>query len=466
MPDLPSELWTQIFDLAADEALILQHRLPTSMSGLKHFQNNLSGFPAESLQDELNRVQRRSYRTKKAVVLTCKKWRALEHQSLFSFLYFRAPSCLCNILDTSAAAATTAAASLGWWTRRIHLASINNDKAMLPEDLAVLHNALVRILRRCPNLESLVVQWPLDGEAFGAIVDALVRHAASSLRTLFVTIPASALHKLVTILPVLPSICALHIELTTRVRERHLPTPDGPDDRLRLPNLQQLSLSGRPQQLIHVAKHWHLPALRTFSLFCDTHTEAHLPATPAFLAAHGAQLTALELFSKPAMPLACMLAACPALTTLSFNGDWALDLPSDAGAPPDTPPFAHARLARVGLHGLTHAFYLRPVFAGRSEAEREAARMNERALALLCDRARFPALRRVRVLSGDVVRERERAQGDGGGTAQRSARTWARWDGMLAHAEIQLEDYSGEVLPPWPGVSTDRHDDEVKQAGD
>ncbi|KAJ7075276.1 hypothetical protein B0H15DRAFT_956606 [Mycena belliarum] len=458
MPDLPPELWTQIFAFAADEALILQHRLPTSMSGGERN-------PRRS-QEALELVQRRSYDTKKAIVLTCKKWRAIEYQSLFHFLCFRAPSRLCDILDTSAAAATTTTASLGWWTRRIQLAGINNDTATPQEHLDVLQNALIRILRHCPNLEILVVQWPLDGGAFAAIADALVRHAASSLRTLFVTIPASALHKLVTILPALPFICAAHINLHPGGQPAI--TPAGSDDCLRLPSLRQLSLSGRPHQLIHVAKHWHLSALRTFMLSCATSTEAQLPATPAFLAAHGAQLTTLELSSWPAMPLARMLAACPALITLAFSGDWALDLPSDAGAPPDTPPFAHARLARVGLHGLVHTFCLDPFFDTGSEAELEAAQMNERVLALLCDRVRFPALRRLRLLTGHVVRERERAQvdGDGDDTARREARIWARWEGMYARAEIQLEDCSGQVLPPWPWVPTDRHDDEVKQTGD
>ncbi|KAJ7088464.1 hypothetical protein B0H15DRAFT_291606 [Mycena belliarum] len=461
MPDLPSELWTQIFDLATDEALIFQHRLPTSMSGLECFHDNPRGLAVEYLQQALNRAQRRSYRTKQAIVLTCKRWRALEYESLFRFLCFRAPSRLCDILDTSAAVATTAAASLGWWTRRIHLAGINYDTTTPEEDLELLQNALVRILQNCPNLEILVVQWPLDGKRFGAIVDAMVRHAANSLCTLYINIPMSALPKLVATLPALPYICVAHINLNPR--ERHLVTPDGLDDRLHLPHLQQLSLSGRPQQLIHIAKHWHLPVLRTFTLTCP---EARHPAIPAFLAVHGARLAALELYSGPVMPLARMLAACPALTTLAFNGDWALDLPNDAGAPQGTPPFAHARLARVGLHGLAHAFYLDPVLGTRSEAEREAAHMNERTLALLCDRARFPALSRVRVLRGDVVRERERAQAGGDCTARRSARKWAHWDGMLARAAIQLEDCLGEVLPPWPWVSTDRHDDGVKQAGD
>ncbi|KAJ7075278.1 hypothetical protein B0H15DRAFT_916981 [Mycena belliarum] len=469
MPDLPSELWTQIFDLAADQALILQHRLPTAMSGLEHFhQNNLggwsTGWSAESMQQQLNWVQRRSYRTKKAIVLTCKRWRALEHESLFRFLCFRAaPSRLCDILDTSAAAATTTAASLGWWTRRIH-ADVTFDPMIQFEEV---HNALVRILRHCPNLEILVVPRTLHG-SFSAIADALVCHAANSLRALCINIQAPMLHELLATLPALPYICAAHINL--HPGGQHVITPAGSDDRIRLPHLQQLSLSGCPHQLIHVAKHWHLPALRALSLSCNTPTEAHHPAIPAFLAAHGAQLTALELYSKPdmPMPLARMLAACPALTTLAFNGDWAFDLSSDEGAPQGTPPFAHACLARVGLHGLGLHGLVPELYMLDTplEAEREAARMNERALALLCDRARFPALRCLRVLSVAVVRERERVQHDWGDAARRLARAWAHWDRMLARAEIQLEDCFGEVLPPWPWDYTERHEDEVKQAED
>ncbi|KAJ7088723.1 hypothetical protein B0H15DRAFT_285112 [Mycena belliarum] len=404
------------------------------MSGLERLQDNPRDLAVREPQRVLEMVQRRSYRTKMAIMLTCKHWRALEYNSFFRFLCFRAPSHLCDILDRSAAAATTVAASLGWWTRRIHLAGINfRGPTMRQERSALLQDTLVRILRHCPNVEIFVVQWPLDTSTFGTIADALVRHAAHSLRTLYIHIQGwPALHKLVATLPALPYVCAAHVRLAPSIWERHLPTPDGPP--IRLPHLQQLSLSGRPQQLIHVARHWYLPALRAFSLSCETRVKAYLPATSVFLAAHGAQLTTLELCSWPAMPLAHMLAACPALTTLAFNGDWAFDLPGDTGALQGTPPFAHARLARVGLHGLGHAC---DPSAKRSETVRNAARMNERALALLSARGSFPALMCVRLLRGDVVRERARAraQADGDGAARRSARTWARWEGILARRD-------------------------------
>jgi hypothetical protein len=64
--DLPSEIWTQIFDLAADEDLIFQYGLPTSMAESAWFKSVIEEWALRTPQEALNLIQRRSYATKKA----------------------------------------------------------------------------------------------------------------------------------------------------------------------------------------------------------------------------------------------------------------------------------------------------------------------------------------------------------------------------------------------------------------
>lgn len=64
-PDLPAELWTRIFDLAADEDIILKYGLPTIMAECAWFKNVFGEWTLRSPQEALNLVQRRSYATKK-----------------------------------------------------------------------------------------------------------------------------------------------------------------------------------------------------------------------------------------------------------------------------------------------------------------------------------------------------------------------------------------------------------------
>jgi hypothetical protein len=65
MDRFPAEIWTQIFDLAADEDVIFQYGLPTSMAESAWYKNGLDQWLLRSPADALNLVQRRSYKTKK-----------------------------------------------------------------------------------------------------------------------------------------------------------------------------------------------------------------------------------------------------------------------------------------------------------------------------------------------------------------------------------------------------------------
>ncbi|KAJ7137473.1 hypothetical protein C8R43DRAFT_612016 [Mycena crocata] len=325
MAELSSELWTQVFDLAADEDVIFQHGLPTSMAESAWFTDFFGEWATRFPQDALELVQRRSYATKKAIV---KQWHSLGTKFLFRCLFFNDLQRLVAlrvIMDSSAAASTAASPSVGWWTRRIDLTRFyaNTTRETTPDNL---QTALISIIRHCPNLEVFIIDYPMTGFTFGPIADTLAMFTSGSLHTLHINLPASALPKVIWALASLPNLFAVHIEFSA---DNSLNTSDSDDTHtgaasnvhLRLRTLTKLSLHGRIQEFVEQATGWALPALRQLSLDCDTR-RSDLPDTPAFLEAHGAGLLFLDLYSVPAMPLARILALCPMLTTLAFNGDW------------------------------------------------------------------------------------------------------------------------------------------------
>jgi hypothetical protein len=65
MADLPAELWTHIFDLAADEDVLFQHGLPATMAESAWYKDFSGKWTLRSPKDALDLVQRRSYATKK-----------------------------------------------------------------------------------------------------------------------------------------------------------------------------------------------------------------------------------------------------------------------------------------------------------------------------------------------------------------------------------------------------------------
>jgi len=86
--ELPAELWTHIFDLAADEDVIFQYGLPTVMAESAWFKTVFSAWALRTPEEALNLIQRRSYATKKVCpwILTVpshfhmrsKRWLSLE----------------------------------------------------------------------------------------------------------------------------------------------------------------------------------------------------------------------------------------------------------------------------------------------------------------------------------------------------------------------------------------------------
>lgn len=62
---LPDEILTEIFDLAADEDVIFQYGLPTVMAEAAWFRNVMGEWALRSPREAINTIQRRSYATKK-----------------------------------------------------------------------------------------------------------------------------------------------------------------------------------------------------------------------------------------------------------------------------------------------------------------------------------------------------------------------------------------------------------------
>ena len=70
MDRLPAEIWAQIFDLAADEDVIFQYGLPTTMAESAWYKNGLDQWTLRSPAEAVNLVQRRSYKTKKVCYIS------------------------------------------------------------------------------------------------------------------------------------------------------------------------------------------------------------------------------------------------------------------------------------------------------------------------------------------------------------------------------------------------------------
>ena len=62
--DLPAEIWIQIFYLAADEDIIIQHGLPTVLAESAWYKDR-DEWKLRSPQEAMEMLQRRSYAMKK-----------------------------------------------------------------------------------------------------------------------------------------------------------------------------------------------------------------------------------------------------------------------------------------------------------------------------------------------------------------------------------------------------------------
>ncbi|EGO03152.1 hypothetical protein SERLA73DRAFT_174592 [Serpula lacrymans var. lacrymans S7.3] len=458
--DLPPELWSYIFDLAADEDVIFYPGLPTTMAQSTWFKPPWKDdWQLRTPQDAINMIQRRSYATKKTVIATCRGWRRLGTEFLVRCLFFDNPTKLrdlCAIFDRDP--------GLGWWARRIHITHFSNGRGPKIDDF---ENPLISILHHCPNLEIFIVDWPM-ASSFGPIAETLGAYC-TKLRTVHWHVPSETLPKVIWALDSLPSLVSVHIEFDAPTVDSDTITLGAASNvRLNLVNLHQLSLRGFCQEFLEQATGWNFPGLRSFSF--DFGSNRHdLPDLVSFLAHHGTQLLLLDLDCIPPLDVCTILDMCPLLVVFSFNPDWKLpsmngnDTLTNANSEDDfSQPVAivnrpHEHIKHIGLHGLLYAFgvgYAAEYASVDPLRTMMIRRANDRNFDALV-KANFPSLRCVRVLSPTVLLDLDAADGPDVLCFER----WERWWNMCNHMGVRLEDCTGAQLGILPQDEEDEEEE-------
>jgi hypothetical protein len=396
-------------------------------------------------------------------MFTCKQWYRIAYHLLFRYIFLsdivRLPS-LCIVLDRYA--------WLGWYVKRIHLVRYYS-----PPRFTISHveNMLVTVIHHCPNLELFTVEWPITS-SFPAIADSLVTYSAKSLRSVQWKIGPDCLAGLIWALDALPSLISVYIDfestsMSVTLSDGASEAPEDTSPRLGtashisliLNSLQQLTLRGHSEEFIEQAIGWSFPVLHSFTLDFVAHRN-NLPDIAEFLKHHGSQLTFLDLNTIPALDLAGILAACPMLTSFSFNPDWRLPFHLDQNETTATilrEP--HMHITHLGLHQLLHAFLPPSHSTGNnafgSVGLPQAAtlllqRTNDLTFAQLT-RTLFPALKVVRVLNRTLLSGLERQNGpEDEGYAR-----WERWEAQCKEEGVRLEDCTGALLGDLPLDSED-----------
>ncbi|EIW77427.1 hypothetical protein CONPUDRAFT_168355 [Coniophora puteana RWD-64-598 SS2] len=484
---IPPELWSHIFDIAADEDVIFFPGLPTKMSQSSWYKHVAGRWKLRTPQDAINIIQRRSYFTKKSIIRTCKSWHRLGVEFLVRCLFFDNPRKLSNLRSILARDP-----KLGWWTRRLHVTrfSAGAGRGGSASGMDAFEEPLIDIIARCPNIEIFVVDLPMS-HSFGPIADTL-GNFCHKLRTVHWHVPLAQLPKVIWALESLPQLISVHLDFDgseilalTRANNGQsrgrsgessparsmlspgnelVPLGAAQDIGLTLPSLQQLSLSGHCQAFLEQAAGWSLPMLRSFSFDFKLHSE-DVPDVTVFLQAHGSDLLFLDLNCIPSLDVRTILDLCPQLHTFGFNPDWKIssnpnptvddeeDEEDDEDDDPTLPAALtrrpHPNITNIGLHGLMYAFGVgvAAAFASRDPlGSMLTQRANDRNFSALT-KANFPKLQLIRVLSTSVLEDLERADGPGerGGYER-----WEKWWDKCSRMGVKLEDCTGAPLGTLP----------------
>lgn len=343
--------------------------------------------------------------------------------------------------------------------------------------MADLEDALVSVIRHCPNLEIFIVDWPM-GETFGPVADALVTYAVKSLRVVHWHVPSNGLAKVIWALSALPFIIAGHIHFGA-------PTPDDEDSadahlgaasnvNLTLPHLQQLSLRGHCQEFVEQAAGWTIPLLKNMTFDCGS-LRTEMPDIVSFLKTHGAQLYFLDVNCIPPFDVRTILDLCPMLSAFCFNADWRVQQPGEEVPAPGSITMAHAtdslmmsklvnnphpNISMIGLHGLMYAFGVgvaaevatnEPLMA---HIIRSSNDLNMTAL----NRHNFPNLQFVRAVSWQMLSELNEA--DGPSAEDGGMMRYDKWWDILTRSGIQLEDCTGQPLGTLPMDEEEEEEEE------
>ncbi|KAH8981485.1 hypothetical protein EDB92DRAFT_186920 [Lactarius akahatsu] len=452
--DLPAELLTDIFEQVVYDDSLVDPLHPTNMS-LSRWDKRPTkpDWVLVGPSEDVHSKHTKAYSATKAIMFTSKQWYRVAYHLLFRCLFLsdiaRLPP-LCLVLDQYA--------WLGWYVKRFHLVRYYSPRRFT---IAHVENMLVTVIHHCPNLELFTVEWPIT-PSFPAIADSLVSYTAKSLRSVHWKIGPNCLAGLIWALDALPSLVSVFIDFespstpATSTEDASDPLVDASPllgtashISLSLDSLQQLTVRGLSQEFIEQAIGWSFPVLQSFTLDFVSHRD-NLPDVAEFLKNHGAQLTFLDLNTIPALDLPAILAACPMLTSFSFNPDWRLPFHADANeeAPTAMLREPHARITHLGLHQLLNAFL--PPGSGVQIATMMLQRTNDLTFSQLT-RQLFPALKVVRVLNRTLLAGLERQNGPEDEGYER----WERWEAQCKAEGVRLEDCTGSLLGDLPLDSDD-----------
>ncbi|KAF8236028.1 hypothetical protein L208DRAFT_1358023 [Tricholoma matsutake] len=350
-PDLPLEIWMEIFQLATyvhQQSTIA----PLNPFTLRRVSTNVMAVNVPSL----------SARTKLSLVLVCRSWRRIAIQIFYEYVVIRSPAratALLAVLRSSRAAYDDGGDSqhhnigYGQWTRHIEVYT----HARGTNELQYLQT-LFHIFQACPNLHMLSGMWnhPLPVE----FLDAISRLYGQSLQGLYWNEVCPIDHPPVATPQFLASFRSLGIlDLRNFVGGAISNNPGECFPRPSLPRLQDLIISTYPQSLT-LATALSLPALRNLTVKTAVSGEPPLDLLIAFLQVHGPALVSVDIpspsaDSEPEPDTALLRRNLPHINPDIFlQPDICPNLVSFA-FPTTSPPLGahvHRSLRRIGLRGV------------------------------------------------------------------------------------------------------------------
>ncbi|KAF9650481.1 hypothetical protein BDM02DRAFT_1379388 [Thelephora ganbajun] len=428
---LPNEIWVYIFELATAEYLP-NGELPNSMDRSAWFKNVFDAWCLQSPDELVMNAQKKRYKIVKAILSTCKRWHHIAGEFLFNHIAVFRPTLmhpLCNVLGNEP--------HLGTYAKNIYLGGPTIPEV---ESLAIL----VSIIRHCPNVDTMIISWPLTSTFSAAIADALLSFTSKKIRTLCWNMSSSAQPKVIWALNALRrSLTSLRLEFEAPTGENS-PLGSAGNLNLSLPRLQTLSLRGSFQDFLEQCTDWSLPALQHVTL--DFALNPHdLPDVDEFCKQHGINLTFLDLNCLQIIDVAAILDFCPNLTTFLFNGDWRLPTTDEHPMESKLTNSPHPNITTIGVHQFLYAFGVG--YAAKSDRFKVEymQRSNDMNFAAL-NRRNFPKLQCVRILSRALLRALE----SNNGPSQLGLSRWERWWDQCAQQKVRLEDCTGGLLGTLP----------------
>lgn len=367
----------------------------------------------------------------------------------------------------SAPKASTVSSSLGWWTKRIHMAHFSHSgSSTTSNSLGDMEDALVGIVSKCPNLEIFIVDWPM-GNTFGLVANALASSAKRCLRTISWRVAYAAVGKVVWAINALPNLVSARLEFDFPLNDHsdgsvHMGAAGNIS--ITLPKLQQLSVHGQIQDFLEEATSWELPSLRSLTIDCGV-SRVDQPDVIAFLKEHGRRLVFLNLYCIPPLDVPTILDLCPALQTFAFDADWHFDGPQsnhvvgkgELVTMTSLVNKQHQNITSIGLHGLHLAFGVGTVATSvdalRARIIRRANDFNFAAL----NTTYFPRLKCIRALDRPLLNHLN----DAGGPSPEDGciARWETWWDRCHAMGIRLEDCTGTELGNLPEPVEDEESD-------